>query len=165
MSLSVSVAFSAKIQKDAGIIKGGESGFCPARPAPSLYADRPFCYNDCVTGLRLTASDKGGQLCLGFQWDTASWESVPGLWESLFAWLDQRHAFWNLPALPAGLAARKRSALVKPLLARIRPGADSVTAMGFSGASTGFSTSTSLTGKSDGGFETHGEPAFRRSWE
>jgi hypothetical protein len=86
-----------------------------------------------VTRLTPSANARGGQLCLGFQWDTASWESVPALWDTLFAWLDRRRAAWNLPALPAGIPPRKRTALVKPLLARVR-GGDSVTAMGFSGA-------------------------------
>jgi hypothetical protein len=87
-----------------------------------------------VTRLTPSANARGGPLCLGFQWDTASWESVPALWDALFAWLDRRRAAWNLPALPAGIPPRKRTALVKPLLARVRDG-DSVTAMGFSGAS------------------------------
>jgi hypothetical protein len=77
----------------------------------------------------------GGQVCLGFQWDAASWETVPSLWDSLFAWLGDRKVHWNLPALPADMPLRRRTAVLRPLRSRIELRGDAVTAMGFSGAS------------------------------
>src|SRR5208283_2393162 len=77
----------------------------------------------------------GGRICLGFQWDAASWDTVPSLWDSLFAWLDERNVHWNLPALPADRPARKRNAALKPLRSRIELRGDAVAAMGYSGAS------------------------------
>ena len=77
----------------------------------------------------------GRRISLGFQWDPASWESLPPLWDMLFAWLDARKVLWNLPALPSEMAVRKRAAVLKPLRSRIEARNDSVAAMGFSGAS------------------------------
>jgi hypothetical protein len=86
---------------------------------------------------RITAASvaaNSGQICLGFQWDAASWDTVPSLWESLFAWIDDRNVHWNLPALPIDMPLRKRTAVLKPLKSRIERRGDIVTAMGFSGA-------------------------------
>ncbi len=76
----------------------------------------------------------GGQVCLGFQWDASSWESVPSLWEPLFSWLGERKVHWNLPALPAETPARRKASIVKALRSRIESRADTVTAMGYSGS-------------------------------
>jgi hypothetical protein len=80
------------------------------------------------------ASGNGRSICLGFQWDAASWETVSALWHPLFSWLGSRTVHWNLPALPADMAPRRRASVLKPLAARIESQADGVTAMGFSGA-------------------------------
>ena len=77
----------------------------------------------------------GRRICLGFQWDPGSWESIPSLWDALFAWLGDRKVLWNLPALPSETSVRKRAAILRPLRSRIEAGGDTVAAMGFSGAS------------------------------
>src|SRR5271157_5998484 len=76
----------------------------------------------------------GGRICLGLQWDAASWDTVPFLYESLLAWLDDRRVHWNLPALPPEMPARKRAAALKPLRSRIETRGDAVTSLGFAGA-------------------------------
>ena len=86
-----------------------------------------------MTRLPLTRS-RTGQLCLAFQWDSASWTSLPALWDALLSWLGERPAAWNIPAFPAETAPRRRAALARPLLARVRPGGDCITSLGFSGA-------------------------------
>ena len=76
----------------------------------------------------------GRGICLGFQWDATSWEAAPRLWDTLFGWLGERPAFWNLPPFPAETPVRKRAAPAKPLLARVEARGDAVTSAGFSGA-------------------------------
>jgi hypothetical protein len=82
--------------------------------------------------LRGTAN--GGQVHLGFHWDASSWEAVPSLWDSLFAWLGDRKVHWNLTALPAGTPARKKASMVRTLRSRIESRGDAVTSMGYSGS-------------------------------
>ncbi len=120
--MSVSVAFAAKIQKVAGIIKGflQESGGLDFR-FPSGTKDAMRRRN-------------GGRLCLGFQWDAGSWETVPSWCEPLFAWLDTRTVHWNLPAMPPDMPLRKRTSLSRLLRSRIEARGDAVTALGFTGA-------------------------------
>ena len=77
----------------------------------------------------------GRRICLGFQWDPASWENIPTLWDALSAWLDSRKVLWNIPAIPSDIAVRKKAAILKPIRSRIEASGDAVTAMGFSGAS------------------------------
>jgi len=85
---------------------------------------------------RLPGSDQGDGrgICLGFQWNAASWEEAPRLWDALFGWLGERPAFWNLPSFPAATPVRKRAATAKPLRARVEARGDAVTSAGFSGA-------------------------------
>ena len=82
----------------------------------------------------LRGAANGGQVSLGFQWDASSWEAVPSLWGSLFAWLGERKVHWNLPALPAGTPARKRASIIRTLRPRIESQGDAVTSMGYSGS-------------------------------
>jgi hypothetical protein len=74
------------------------------------------------------------QVCLGFQWDPSSWETVPLLWGSLFELLGDRNVHWNLPAMPGDTPVRRRAAALKTLRGRIESRADVVTAMGYSGS-------------------------------
>jgi hypothetical protein len=76
----------------------------------------------------------GPGTCLGFQWDAASWETAARLWDTLFGWLGERPAFWNLPTFPEDSSVRKRAAPAKPLLARVEARGEVVTSAGFSGA-------------------------------
>ena len=73
-------------------------------------------------------------ICLGFQWDPAGWERLPALWDTLFGWLGDRPAFWNLPAFPQDLPVRRRASAARPLADRLELRHEPVTAAGFSGA-------------------------------
>jgi hypothetical protein len=81
----------------------------------------------------MSARDGVG-ICLGFQWSASSWDILPSLWDSLFAWLGERTVHWNLSALPIAMPIRKRVAVLKPLRSRIESRGDTVTALGFAGA-------------------------------
>jgi hypothetical protein len=83
----------------------------------------------------LVTGRNGANFCLGFQWNVASWDTIPRILDPLSAWLDSRSVHWNLSALPSGMPVRRRSAVLKPLRARIEQRGDAVAAMGFSGAS------------------------------
>ena len=70
-------------------------------------------------GAAAPSTANGGRIFLGFQWDASSWDTVPPLWDTLLSWLGQRKVHWNLPALPADMSLRRRTAALKPLRSRI----------------------------------------------
>jgi hypothetical protein len=76
----------------------------------------------------------GRRICLGFQWDSGSWDDAGPWCEYLFTMLGDRKVHWNLPALPPEGDSRKRSALVKAMRDRFEKSGDALTTMGFSGA-------------------------------
>jgi hypothetical protein len=70
----------------------------------------------------------GRRFCLGFQWDTASWEDAPAWIDSLFGLLGGQRVHWNLSV------SKRRPSLIKALRTRVEAKGDMISAIGFAGA-------------------------------
>jgi hypothetical protein len=74
------------------------------------------------------------RICLGFQWDTGSWDNALAWCTWLFTKFDHQRLHWNLPAFPPDGQLRRRASLIKALRSRIEAGGDAVVSMGYAGA-------------------------------
>ncbi len=71
---------------------------------------------------------------LGIQWDTGTWDSIPGVSDSILETVGTAPIHWNFPALPPESPRRTRSWIEKTLGPRIAAGTDAAFPMGFAGA-------------------------------
>ena len=72
------------------------------------------------------------KVCLGLQWDTATWNEAPSWWDFLLSRIQHTRVLWNLAPLPPD-ASRRRPGVPRELAERVNQAGDAVSCRGFGG--------------------------------
>ncbi len=72
------------------------------------------------------------RVCLGLQWDTATWNEAPSWWDFLLSRIQDTRVLWNLSPLPSD-ASRKRPGVPREIAERVSQAGDAVSCRGYGG--------------------------------